>query len=174
MKFRNAHWAALILASGLAFIACAENTPTSTPITTVRPELGKPAPNFTLKDQSGATVELYQFKGKVVVLDFWATWCAPCIASIPEFKNLWEKYRDEDFVLLSVSADLREKEWRDFITAENMDWVHVFDPGEIIGPLNIYAIEYIPDTWIIDKNGTAIAHGLRHDDLDSAVENALR
>ncbi|MCE7934920.1 MAG: TlpA family protein disulfide reductase [Chlorobi bacterium CHB2] len=174
IALRNLNRMLLALALGVAFAACADNAVTTDPIIAVRPELGKPAPDFTLKDQNGATVKLSQFKGKVVVLDFWATWCAPCIASIPEFKDLWSKYRSDDFVLFSISADFGEKEWKEYIAAENMDWVHGFDPGESTGPLSVYAIEYIPDTWIIDKNGIAIAHGLRHNDLDAAVEKALR
>lgn len=174
MNFPSINRIVLILVISLVFAACADNSSTTAPIATAKPELGKPAPDFALKDQNGATVKLSQFKGKVVVLDFWATWCAPCIAAIPEFKSLWNKYRDDDFVLLSISADFEEKEWKEYIKAAKMDWFHIFDPGEATGPLEVYEIKYIPDTWIIDKNGVAIAHGLRHNELDAAVQEALR
>ena len=71
----------------------------------VGPLVDHEAPNFTLKDPSGKTVELKQFRGKAVLLNFWATWCAPCREEMPELEQLYREYKDKDFVVLAVSMD---------------------------------------------------------------------
>ncbi len=80
------------------------------------------APDFQVTTIKGQTVSTADLRGKVVVLDFWATWCPPCRASVPEIKELTKKYPSDKLVVLSVSADKDDRQWREFVEKKNMDW----------------------------------------------------
>ena len=109
--------------------------------------------DFTLKDSNGATVRLADYKGKVVLLNFWATWCGPCKVEIPEFVEAYSKYRDKGFVILGVLSedDPTPKDLRDFMSEFNMNYPVLHQHAELeeaFGPL--WAL---PTTFIIDRKG---------------------
>lgn len=109
------------------------------------------APQFEASTLQGDQVSLAALAGKVVVLDFWATWCAPCRASVPELKDLLKKYPREKLALISVSADEDEQAWKDFVAKKNMDWPQVFDAKyHIAERFNVHAF---PTYLIIDREG---------------------
>jgi thiol-disulfide isomerase/thioredoxin len=114
-----------------------------------------PAPMWKLKDLDGNVVNSYQFKGKVVVLDFWATWCSPCKAEIPGYIELQRKYGAEGLVVIGVSKDdegpKRSAMVRDFVAAHGMNYTIVFTDDALEDALG--GIDAIPTTYIIDRDG---------------------
>lgn len=137
------------------------------------PEVGKGVPNFVLPGLDGSSVNLSDYKGKVIYLDFWASWCEPCLRALPEVEQLWSDYRDEDFVILGVSLDYSRSTWRDFVAKEGIDWEHVYDDGSNNGAVNVFGVQYIPQTFLIDKEGVLVATNARSDVLRIKIDEAL-
>ena len=109
------------------------------------------APDFQIESVNGGKIALHDFAGKVVVLDFWATWCAPCRASVPDIKDLIKKYGNERLVVISISWDQDEKAWRDFIAKHEMGWTHARDPeSDLSHKLGVRAV---PTYLVIDGDG---------------------
>jgi thiol-disulfide isomerase/thioredoxin len=120
--------------------------------------LNQPAPDFNLKDFDGNYVKLSDLKGKVVVVDFWATWCGPCKMSFPALQKVVNKYKDNpDIVILALdtwerekTAADKEKKVKDFIAQNNYSFKVLFDEGDIVSK---YGVTGIPTKFIIDKKG---------------------
>jgi peroxiredoxin len=108
------------------------------------------APDFTLDDIEGNSHTLSGYRGKVVLVDFWATWCPPCVVEIPHFVKLYNKYKEKGFVILGVSLDTDEKRLRDFIEEKEMEYPVLVNAGKVSV---IYAVEAIPTAYMIDKEG---------------------
>ncbi len=137
-------------------------------------EIGDAAPNFTMNDQFGKSVSLKDFRGKVVMIDFWATWCGPCVASIPHVKELNDKYAGKDVVILGISLDKDLDQWKSFITDEKMNWIHIADGNYWSNAAALqYHIESIPSVWIIDKNGKITAKDIRANAAGAEIDAAL-
>ncbi|MGH9536589.1 MAG: redoxin domain-containing protein [Terriglobales bacterium] len=117
------------------------------------PRLGREsvAPDFHLTTVQGQEISLKLLRGNIVVLDFWATWCPPCRASVPELKDLTRKYANAKVVLISISADKDEKAWRDFIAKKNMDWPQYRDADN--GVMKLLAVRAFPTYLVIDGDG---------------------
>jgi peroxiredoxin len=109
------------------------------------------APEFSVTTIRGETISLNGLAGKFVVLDFWATWCPPCRASVGELKELTRKYPRDKVVLISVSADKEEDKWRDFVAKKDMDWYQYRDPAGTIQ--RTYGIHAFPTYIVIDTEG---------------------
>ena len=113
--------------------------------------LGKSAPDFTLKDINGETVSLKDFRGKVVLLDFWATWCEPCIYGLPALKEIYERFeRNPDFAIIGISWDFKDETVAKFVAENEMPWIHIRETEEMRAKFNVQAI---PHYTVIDKNG---------------------
>jgi peroxiredoxin len=109
------------------------------------------APDFHVTTIQGQTISSTDFRGKVVVLDFWATWCPPCRASVPEIKELTRKYPSDKLVLLSVSADKDDAQWREFVQKKKMDWLQYRDEdGHMLTALGVHSF---PTYVVIDSEG---------------------
>ncbi|HWF09632.1 MAG TPA: redoxin domain-containing protein [Bryobacteraceae bacterium] len=160
----------------LGLVAC---SPTQQPVKhVVRDESQrKQAPDFALKDANGKLVHLADFKGKVVVLDFWATWCNPCMVEIPWFQEFERKYKDRGFEVLGVSMD--DDGWKainPFVAKRKLNYRVVLGDdktGDQFGGL-----EALPTTFVIDRNGRiASAHvGLPlagKKDFEDAIQQLL-
>ncbi len=119
----------------------------------------KKAPDFSLKDLAGKKVEIRQFKGKVVFLNFWATWCGPCKEEMPSLEALHQNLKGENFVLLTISVDYEGSKPVDgFINKHRYTFPVLLDPnGET---LDLFEIKGIPTTFIIDKNGKVIGRAI--------------
>jgi thiol-disulfide isomerase/thioredoxin len=112
-----------------------------------------PAPAWQLKDVNGTVVSFDQFKGKVVVLDFWATWCAPCRSEIPGYVALQEKYAGAGLVMVGVSLDREGPEVvKKFMTDQKINYPIVLGDEKIVDAFG--GVEAIPTTFIIDRHGT--------------------
>jgi len=109
------------------------------------------APQFTVTTIQGETISLSSLSGKFVVLDFWATWCPPCRASVGEMKELSHKYPADRVVIISVSGDEDEGKWKDFVAQKKMDWVQCRDGQKQIGKL--FGVHAIPTYILIDPEG---------------------
>jgi thiol-disulfide isomerase/thioredoxin len=109
------------------------------------------APEFKVKALTGEAVSLQQFAGRVLVMDFWATWCPPCRESVPELKELTRKYPAEKLVLISVSADKDENAWHDFVGKKHMDWLQYRDSDHQL--LDAFGIHSFPTYLVIDGEG---------------------
>lgn len=122
---------------------------------TVSAQVGEQAPAFSLKDNDGNTITLESLKGKVVVLNFWATWCPPCRAEIPDFKKVYAEYKDKDVEIIGVSLD--HKGW-DVITPFLKKWE--INYSVVLGGAKIARdygnIRSIPTTFIIDRDGKVV------------------
>jgi len=128
---------------------------------------GKPAPEVVSQDPEGKMVKLSDLKGKVVVLDFWATWCGPCKAMIPHTKELVKKLEGKPFVFVSVSADDKKETLQDFLKKTSMPWTHWW-AGVSGGVIEDWDIEAFPTIFVIDAKGV-----IRKKFIGSQDEDAL-
>jgi thiol-disulfide isomerase/thioredoxin len=136
--------------------------------------VGQTAPNVESQNLDGKKVELKDYKGKVVVLDIWATWCPPCKGMIPHERKMVKKHKDDPFALISVSADEKKATLADFLKDNEMPWDHWWDgvDGKIVKGWHVQAF---PTIYILDVKG-AIRYkfiGARSNELDEAVEKLL-
>jgi len=114
------------------------------------PRIGAPAPDFTVKD-SDRTVTLSQFKGQVVVLNFWATWCPPCIEEMPSLVRMQQFMKAKGVTVLAVSIDVDESNYRRFLRDHNVTLLSVRDPDQKSSSL--YGTSKYPETYVIDRAG---------------------
>jgi cytochrome c biogenesis protein CcmG/thiol:disulfide interchange protein DsbE len=114
------------------------------------PRIGTAAPDFTLQDSQN-TVMLSQFHGQVVVLNFWATWCAPCVEEIPSLVEMQRRMKAKGVTVLAVSVDVDEGAYKQFVKDHNVNLMTVRDPS---GKSNgLYGTFKFPETYVIDRNG---------------------
>ena len=119
------------------------------------PGKGVPAPNFSLADLEGKKVSLTDFKGKVVLLNIWATWCAPCVAEMPSMEKLYQELKGEDFELLAISVDESGGEAvKPFIEKYKLSFRVLLDTKAEIK--NLYQATGIPESFIIDRDGMIV------------------
>lgn len=112
---------------------------------------GNYAPEFQIVTATGDSLSSQTLAGKIVVLDFWATWCPPCRASLPELKDLTKRYSSRNVVLLSLSADDNESAWRDFISKKQMTWPQYWDKDRHMAEL--FGVHSYPTYILIDPDG---------------------
>mgnify|MGYP003877714903 FL=1 len=112
------------------------------------------AKDFSLKGLDGKEYKLSNFRGKVVVLDFWATWCPPCRASLPFFENIHKKYKDKGLVVVGVSVDMSDRVVKKFVESKGLTYLILLDKDNLVSDL--YNVFSIPTTIIIDKNGNIV------------------
>ncbi|HMD07609.1 MAG TPA: redoxin domain-containing protein [Candidatus Acidoferrum sp.] len=111
------------------------------------------APAFAVNTLDGQHISLDDLTGKVVLIDFWATWCGPCREALPHMQQIAKKFQGQPLVVLSVSLDSDEQKWKDFITKNGMTWVQYRDGG-FTGPVaNLFGVKAIPQTFTIDADG---------------------
>jgi peroxiredoxin len=114
------------------------------------PRIGSNAPEFTVQD-SGRTVDLNQFHGQIVVLNFWATWCPPCVEEMPSLVEMQRHMKAKGVTVLAVSIDVDENAYRAFLKQHGVDLLTVRDPAQKTPAL--YGTHGWPETFIIDRNG---------------------
>lgn len=134
--------------------------------------IGKAAPEVISQDLDGKKVKLSDLKGKVVVLDIWATWCGPCIKMIPHTRKLVEKMKDKPFVFVSVSADAKKETLEAFVKKTPMPWTHWWEGTS--GMIEEWEVQYFPTIYILDHKGIIRFKDLREARMDEAVEKLIK
>jgi thiol-disulfide isomerase/thioredoxin len=137
--------------------------------------VGYIAPDFTLPDSSGKkNYTLSKFRGKYLLVDFWASWCGPCKTEIPYIKEAYERFHKKGFDVLSVSLDDKREAWLNSLKVFQMPWTQVSDSKGFRSIVNdLYPIPSIPKTLLLDKEGKIIATDLRGKALDLKLEELL-
>lgn len=135
---------------------------------------GAKFPEFNEKDVDGKPLAIANYKGKVVLIDFWATWCGPCVAELPNVLKTYTKYHDQGFEIIGISLDEDRQKLSAFTAKMKMPWSQFFDGQGWGNKLAVkYGIEAIPATYLLDGNGVIIAKDVRGDALEQAVAKAL-
>jgi peroxiredoxin len=140
------------------------------------PEVGKKAPDIELTDINGKTIKLSSLKGKVVLIDFWASWCGPCRKENPYTVEIYNAYKDKGFTVFSVSIDQSKEKWIKAVEKDELVWpYHVIDPKGWYGKAaTTYNVEAIPATFLVDKDGTIVATNLRGAELEKTLKKMFK
>ena len=138
--------------------------------------IGADAPELVLTSPAGKTLKLSDLRGKVVLLDFWASWCRPCRMENPNVVAAYKKFKDKGFTIYSVSLDQKEEDWKNAIKADDLSWPnHVSDlKGWKSEAAGIYGVSSIPAQYLLDKDGKVIAKNLRGDMLERKLTEVLK
>ncbi len=135
---------------------------------------GNEAPDFTMNDLNGKPVKLSDFRGKVMLVDFWASWCGPCRRENPHVVELYHKYHAKGFDVLGVSLDKTREPWLAAIEKDGLTWHHVSDlKGWSNSAAQLYGVSSIPATVLVDKDGKIIARNLRGEQLTAKLREVL-
>jgi len=136
-----------------------------------RTNIGSPAPELVLQTPEGNTIKLSDFRGKVTLIDFWASWCKPCRMENPNVVKVYNQYKAKGFEIFGVSLDRGKDEWVEAIKADGLVWKHgselQFWQSSFVGTYNL---DGIPMTYLVDENGVIIGKGLRGPDLEKKLE----
>jgi peroxiredoxin len=136
--------------------------------------IGEPMIDFTQPDVNGKPVKLSDFKGKYVLLDFWASWCGPCRAENPNVLKAYNAYKDKNFTVVGVSLDDSGEKWHKAIEEDGMPWIQLSDlKGFRNEVAQQYGIQAIPSTFLLDPQGIIIAKNLRGEALHKKLAELL-
>lgn len=137
-------------------------------------QIGQQAPDFSMNSIDGKTISLKDFKGKYVLIDFWASWCGPCRNENPNVVKAYNKFKNRNFTILGISLDKDKAAWAQAIQQDGLTWNHASELADFEGPtVRLYQVEAIPASFLLDPNGKIIARNLRGEELDSFLNKTL-
>lgn len=149
----------------------------NTPVNTDNglPGVGTAAPEISLPTPDGKTITLTSFKGKYVLVDFWASWCGPCRKENPNVVAAYNQFKDKNFTILGVSLDDNKEKWTEAIAKDGLTWTHVSDlQGWQSVAARSYEVQSIPANFLVDPNGVIIAANLRGEELAAKLTELLK
>ncbi|MFV0417786.1 MAG: redoxin domain-containing protein [Dysgonomonas sp.] len=164
----------LVAVSDSVFLKTPEMVVLQEELNRVIPEIGSPYADVQLVDASGAIVKLSSYAGvnKCVLIDFWASWCKPCLEEIPNLKSLYASYKAKGFEIVSISEDDDKNAWLDAVKKYGMNWAQLADDQKLAG--EIYALTVIPHTVLLDGNGIIVGKDLRGKELEDKIAEILK
>jgi peroxiredoxin len=137
--------------------------------------INQQAPEIAMPDLAGKTVTLSSFKGKYVLVDFWASWCGPCRTENPNVVEAYNRFKEKNFTILGVSLDQDKSAWQQAIAKDNLTWTHISDLKQWeSAAVPAYGIEGIPFNVLLNPEGKIIASGLRGEGLIKKLEEVLK
>ncbi len=132
--------------------------------------IGSDAMDFTQNDVNDKPITLSSFKGKYVLVDFWASWCRPCRAENPNVVKVFNRFKDKNFTVLGVSLDQQKEAWLQAISKDKLAWTHVSDLQQWNNAVaQLYRVQSIPQNFLIDPNGKIVAKDLHGEDLEKKL-----
>lgn len=135
--------------------------------------ISQSAPPFSIPDTSGNLVELDQFLGSYVLIDFWASWCAPCRATNPELVEVYEQFSHKNFTIVGISVDKDESSWKSAILADGLSWINLSNLQGWDSVADDYGVKAIPQNFLIDPQGIIIDKNVEPDQLVEKLDKLL-
>ena len=144
-------------------------------VTKAQPKAGDMAPEISLPNTKDSIVRLSSYRGKVVLIDFWASWCGPCRSANPGVVRLYNKYKAQGFEVFGVSLDSKKSAWKNAIAEDHIKYIQVIDQGTWnLSVADKYGVNQIPTSFLLDKTGKIIAVDLDDEKLENSVKELLQ
>ena len=144
-------------------------------IASAQPKIGTLSPEITLKDMQGKEISLSSLKGKVVLIDFWASWCGPCRKSMKHLSAIYPSLKTKGFEIYGISIDENIEDWKKAVAADKIAWLQVNENGGWNAPVaNLWKIDQIPTSYLLDKQGKIVARDLEGRQLDAKINELLK